>query len=206
MTDATGRRPVRQIVRINILRGLFVLMLPLLIFTRPAIEFAGLAGELTELTGVFLVIFAVLGRFWSILYSGSQKNARVVQEGPYSVCRHPLYFFSTLGVAGLGLMTDSYLLFLLLTALAASVLTVTARKEESYLRETFGAEYEAYAARVPMIFPNPALYTSPPAVTVSVGPLRRNFIDAMVFLAFIPIAEVLEFVKEAQAVPTIAIW
>ena len=36
--------------------------------------------------------------------------------------------------------------------------------------------------------------------------LRRNFFDALVFLSFIPLAELMEWLKEANVLPSIALW
>lgn len=49
------------------------------------------------------IVACVLIGFWSILYIGGRKNQMIMQDGPYSMCRHPLYLFSTIGVFGFGL-------------------------------------------------------------------------------------------------------
>ncbi|GGL66579.1 methyltransferase family protein [Wenxinia marina] len=199
-------RPVNQKARIGVLRAVFVLLLPILVFTRPVWDLESPLVETMEQVGIYCVIFAVLGRFWSILYSGGAKNRRVVREGPYSMARHPLYFFSTLGVAGLGLMSGSVLLALALTATVGGILAITARLEEEYLRRSFGAAYEEYAAEVPMILPNLRLFRTPERIEVTLRPLYGNFFDALVFLAFIPVSETLEWLKDDSVYPTVAIW
>jgi protein-S-isoprenylcysteine O-methyltransferase Ste14 len=162
--------------------------------------------ELLEVAGLALVITAVLGRFWAILYIGGHKNHLVMQDGPYSICRHPLYLFSTLGVVGLGLMLGSLVLTALLGLLVLAILSATARKEEAFLRGRFGQAYDDYAARVPMILPGVALFRTPATLTVSIPHLRQNLMDALVFLSFIPMAELFEYLKDLSAVPTVPIW
>jgi protein-S-isoprenylcysteine O-methyltransferase Ste14 len=204
MPTATRPAPVNQVIRINILRVAFLLALPLAIFSRSA--WPEPVFELLEVAGLALVITAVLGRFWAILYIGGHKNHQVMQAGPYSVCRHPLYFFSTLGVVGLGLMLGSIVLTAVLGGLTFTILTITARKEEAFLRGAFGPAYDVYADRVPMILPRLSGFHTEGEVTVSVPHLRQNLMDALVFLAFIPLAELLEFLKETGALPGIALW
>jgi protein-S-isoprenylcysteine O-methyltransferase Ste14 len=204
MPQATRQHKVDQVTRINILRGAFLACVPLFLFTRSA--WSEPVFELLEMAGLTLVITAVLGRFWAILYIGGQKNSQVMQEGPYSVCRHPLYLFSTLGVLGLGLMLGSLVLTALVGGLTLAILAATARKEEAFLRGTFGAAYDAYAARVPMILPRPSLFRTAAEVTVSVPHLRGNLMDALVFLLFIPLAELLEYIKEMHALPGFPLW
>jgi protein-S-isoprenylcysteine O-methyltransferase Ste14 len=204
MTAKTRSDPVNQGIRINILRLAFLVTLPMIFLTRSAWPEG--VFEILEVVGLAAIIAAVLGRFWSILYIGGHKNNRVMQDGPYSVMRHPLYFFSTLGVAGLGMMLGSLILTLILTALTFAILSVTAKKEEAYLRGMFGADYDAYAARVPMILPRPSLFRTETSLTVSVPHLRQNLMDALVFLAFIPLAELMEYLKDLHALPTLALW
>lgn len=196
--------PVNQAIRVNILRFAFICALPLAFFTRSAWE--EVVFETLEVLGLALIISAVLGRFWSILYIGGHKNNTVMRDGPYSICRHPLYLFSTLGVLGFGLMLGSIVLTLVLGGITLAILSVTARKEEAFLRGQFGPSYDAYAAEVPMLLPRLSGFQTTPTITVSVPHLRQNLMDALVFLCFIPLAEVLEHVKEAGLLPTIPIW
>ena len=203
MTRTTRPVAVNQVMRINILRLAFLLCLPAIVLTQSA--WPEPMFELLEVLGLAAVIAAVLGRFWSILYIGGRKNNSIMQEGPYSVCRHPLYLFSTLGVVGLGLMLGSLVLALALGALTLLILSMTARKEEAILRGRFGGDYDTYAARVPMILPKPSLFQSPPTISVSVAHLRENLMDALVFLSFIPLAELMELVKEWGMIPTFPI-
>src|SRR5690348_8154731 len=40
-------------------------------------------------------------RFWATLYVGGRKEEQLIMEGPYSICRHPLYLGSLLlGASG----------------------------------------------------------------------------------------------------------
>lgn len=199
-------RPANQKRRINTLRVLFALALPAIVFTRSAWDRPDWIFELMEVTGIFLIIAAVLGRFWAILYIGGRKNREVMQDGPYSICRHPLYLFSTMGVVGFGLMLGSLVLTAALGGLAFAILTRTAAREEQFLRAEFGPTYDSYAARVPRIWPRPALFTTRPEVTFRVDTLRGNLFDALVFLSFIPVGDLMEIVKEAQLIPTVAIY
>jgi protein-S-isoprenylcysteine O-methyltransferase Ste14 len=204
MTSPTRSTPVNQAIRVNILRLAFICALPVALFTRSAWHEA--MFETLEILGIGLVIGAVLGRFWAILYIGGHKNQTIMQAGPYSICRHPLYLFSTLGVVGFGMMLGSVVVTAFLGALTFAILALTARKEEAFLRGQFGPAYGVYSARVPMIMPRLSGFHTEPTITVSVPHLRQNLMDALVFLCFIPLAEILEHVKIAGLVPTFPIW
>ena len=192
--------------RITILRGLFLCLLPLLLFTRTAWEHSPVIHETAEVVGALLVISGVLGRFWSILYSGGRKNTEVVQDGPYSICRHPLYLFSTMCLVGFGILIGSAVLTLVFGGVTFAVLWMTARDEEAFLRDRFGDRYVNYAARVPAIIPDLRLFSTPQDVTFNVGHLRTNLRDALVFFSLLPLAELLEYLHEATILPSVLIW
>ncbi|GHC66226.1 methyltransferase family protein [Neogemmobacter tilapiae] len=199
-------KPFNQRIRIWGLRLFFLAAVPLILFTRSAWGESDWQFGVMEVSGVFLIIAGVLGRFWAILYIGALKNRGVMQEGPYSICRHPLYLFSTIGVFGFGFMLGSLTLAAGLGLSVLMILQATASREERFLRSEFGAEYQAYAARVPRILPKPSLFTTGPVIEVSVAALRVNFADALVFLAFIPLAEMMEAVHEKGWLPSVVLY
>jgi protein-S-isoprenylcysteine O-methyltransferase Ste14 len=201
MFASSRSTPVNQVIRVNLLRAAFLCTLPLMIFTHSA--WPDELQEVLEIIGLTCVIGAVLGRFWAILYIGGHKNNSIMQEGPYSICRHPLYLFSTFGVVGLGLMLGSLVLTVVLGVLTFMILSITAKKEEAFLRHKFGPTYDAYAAVVPMILPRLSGFRSEASIVVSVSHLRQNLMDALVFLLFIPLAELL---REVAHLPVLPIW
>lgn len=203
-SPAIAPRPVRQSIRITILRLAFLLVLPLLAFTQSAWQ--GPFLDILQVTGTLAVVAGVLGRFWSILYIGGHKNRRVMDEGPYSVCRHPLYLFSTIGVLGFGLMLGSIVLTVLLGVVFFTILSVTAAREERYLRASLGEDYDRYAARVPRILPDPRLFRTSPVINVQIGTLRGNLADALVFLSLIPLATVFGMLQGALGLPVLPLW
>jgi protein-S-isoprenylcysteine O-methyltransferase Ste14 len=132
MTDESAR-PFDQSIRIGLLRLGAIILVPLLILTHPYFRGDGLIYEVMEVVGTLLIIACVLGRFWAILYVGKHKNRGVVTDGPYSVSRNPLYFFSTLGAFGVGLLFGKLTLALVLGIGVFAILSRTALKEQAYL-------------------------------------------------------------------------
>jgi len=59
---------------------------------------------------------------------------------------------------------------------------------------------------VPMIWPNPVLFQTPHEITVRVQALRVNLQDAVVFLSFIPMAALLQWLKHADYVTTFPLY
>jgi hypothetical protein len=57
--------------------------------------------------GLVIVSIATSGRIWCSFYLSGHKDSKLTTEGPFSLCRNPLYFFSSLGVIGIGLCTET---------------------------------------------------------------------------------------------------
>jgi len=118
-------------------------------------------------------------RFWATLYLGGRKRRVVVNEGPYSICRNPLYVGSLLlGVSG-ALFAQSATLAagILLTTLVYMIGTVPA--EERYLLKRLGAEYQSYLDSVPRWWPAPKLFKSPEVIEVNLIGLKIEGSRAM---------------------------
>lgn len=149
-----------------------------------------------EALGTLMLVAAVLIRFWATLYIGGRKSATVVEDGPYSICRHPLYLGSVVGAFGLGLMFGSLVLSALAGLAALAILSATAAREERALADAFGAGWTEYAARVPRLIPAPRLYRSPPEIVVQVGGMRRSLRDAAAFLSALLLVPVFQLLRD----------
>jgi protein-S-isoprenylcysteine O-methyltransferase Ste14 len=71
------------------------------------------AHEVIEWIGIALIVFCIIGRTWTSLYIGGRKNNKLVQYGPYSISRNPLYLFTFIGAAGMGAQLGSLSLALM---------------------------------------------------------------------------------------------
>lgn len=81
-----------------------------------------------------------------------KHEGRLITEGIYSRIRHPRYVQVLLALLAYALVCN-YLAVYVLFLTGLVWLNLVARVEERELRERFGAEYEAYSARVPRFVP-----------------------------------------------------
>lgn len=186
------------IVQIGVL-----LVLGLLAVTAPAIAEGSNAHELMESVGFITVLAAIAGRLWSILYIGGRKSSELIATGPFSMTRNPLYFFSTVGSVGAGLIFGSITIAILLGVATYLVFRSTANREADYLLETFGADYVDYAKVTPAFWPNPVLYQDKPMWQFSPSALYGTFRDGLWFLAIFPALELLEFLHAQDMLPVL---
>jgi protein-S-isoprenylcysteine O-methyltransferase Ste14 len=82
-----------------------------------------------------------------------EKSREVTRSGPYRFTRHPLYLGSSVIGAGIALASASWLVAAIVLGYLALTISAAIRAEEAHLREKFGGQYDAYAARIapPMI-------------------------------------------------------
>jgi protein-S-isoprenylcysteine O-methyltransferase Ste14 len=163
----------------------------------------GTVHEMIEWLGIVLIVACILGRTWSSLYIGGRKIEEFVQTGPYSVMRNPLYFFSFLGAAGIGMQVGSVMLGLICAALAWLVFYTVVLQEEQVLEARYGPAYRDYLAHVPRFLPNPSLWRDEPTLTIRPPRVLMTFADALVFLLAVPLAELFEHLQDTGVIPVL---
>lgn len=94
-----------------------------------------------------------LGTAWTIRRAKTtimphRAASRLVTWGPFRISRNPIYLGNTLLLVGLGLVFDNLWLVGFAFLAAAATQTLAIAGEERHLARKFGAEWEAYAARV----------------------------------------------------------
>lgn len=73
---------------------------------------------------------------------------RVVTSGPFHFTRNPLYIALTTVAVGIALMVNSAWYVAGAAVMIVLIDRIVVRREEAAIRNRFGAEYEAYLARV----------------------------------------------------------
>ena len=145
-----------------------------------------------ELVGFVLLVLGAMGRVWSSAFISGRKNAELVADGPYSIVRNPLYFFSFLGFLGAGLAFESITIAVALGALFFLTHWPTILREEIRLEELFGPTFREYAERVPRFIPSPFKVRMPASITVSPRLFTRAMSESLLVLCVFQIAELTE--------------
>jgi protein-S-isoprenylcysteine O-methyltransferase Ste14 len=154
-----------------------------------------------EFVGVFLIFIGIFGRTWCTLYIGGRKKGQLVEHGPYSLVRNPLYLFSLIAALGIGAQTGSILLAVLIAILVALVLVPVVGKEEAFLENTFGQAYRDYAARVPRFWPSWDHWRDVDELVIKPSLVRQTFVEASLFLIAIPLADCIEWSQQLGWLP-----
>ncbi len=154
------------------------------------------------LAGCVLVGAATVGRLWCAFYIAGHKTEHLITYGPYSCCRHPLYFFSLLGGIGAGLCTECATLAAVVAVVFAVIYPVTIRAEEKRLVGIYGDKYRDYMASVPRFIPDWRLLREPEEYLANAKVFRREVCDALLFAATIGLFEMLEQLENIGLIKT----
>ena len=77
-----------------------------------------------------------------------QATLEMIEEGPYRLSRNPLYVGMLAMYLGLALLAPSFWAVVMFPVAVLLVRWGAIRPEEAFLRERFGASYDAYTRRV----------------------------------------------------------
>src|SRR5262245_9990042 len=101
---------------------------------------------------IFWKSHADLGTNWSITLE-VRENHSLVTTGSYRLVRHPMYLGLMLYSLGQALVLPNWIVGPSYVVALGLLVALRVRPEERMMRERFGAEYDAYAARTKRIIP-----------------------------------------------------
>lgn len=162
-----------------------------------------LVGLTLFMAGAVLAGIASLGRLWCSLYIAGYKTDILVTEGPYSMCRNPLYFFSFLGAIGVGLASETLLVPALIFIAFAMYYPFVIKSEEAELMTLHREQFEGYCKDVPRFFPNVFKLKEPEEYVVQPVIFKKHMFDALWFIWLLGILEIIEGLHEMHVLPEI---
>jgi protein-S-isoprenylcysteine O-methyltransferase Ste14 len=158
---------------------------------------------LMDILGFLLIVLAGVGRIWSSAYISGFKSGKVVKDGPYSMMRNPLYFFSFLGFIGVGLVFGSFFISFLLVAIFLITHLPTIKYEEKKLEELFGDEYREYFKTTPRFFPNISQFTNPEVIEFYPRKFTKTLVEATYLIFSYGLVKLLVWAHEHEVLPNL---
>ncbi len=138
-------------------------------------------SDITDLIAGGVAVAGAALRVWAL--TTICKNRVLCTWGPYSLVRHPLYLANSLIALAVCIACNNPAVAIPLLAAFALLYWQLIVREEQQLRERFGAQWDEYAARVPMLVPRPALPAPPPGTArPSISRLRLALNIALILL------------------------
>lgn len=162
------------------------------LFTQSPDGIDGHWHEMVEWLGLAAIAVAIVGRAWCSLYIGGRKKVEIVDRGPYSLSRNPLYVFSFIGAFGIGAQTGQLTVAVLFVLVGWLIFRATVRKEEAWLLGRFGDVYAAYTARTPRFWPRFRAWRDEDELTIRPAFFLLTLRDGLAFLIAIPLFELVD--------------
>jgi protein-S-isoprenylcysteine O-methyltransferase Ste14 len=156
-----------------------------------------------EILGYVFLAVCILGRTWCSIYIGGRKNEAVIEHGPYSVCRNPLYAFWVLGAIGVGLSAGSLTLGLIFGLACFGLFNQVIRREEVALAARFDGPYRIYMSRVPRWLPKFGQWHDVEVVSARPHLISVTFREASMVLLAIPALELAEAAQNLGWLPVL---
>ena len=160
--------------------------------------------EAVEAIGLAAMVVAIVGRAWCTLYIGGRKKAEIVDRGPYSISRNPLYVFSFIGAFGIGAQSGSLTIAAAFVAIAMLVFHFTVLREEAFLLREFGDSYARYQARTPRFWPRFSRWRDADELTIRPSLFLLTIRDGLVLLLAIPLFELIDAGQAAHWLRVVA--
>ena len=176
-------------------------LLPLLIFSLGMMAEGGVFHEVSEWGGHIMVILCVLGRGYCSAFIGGRKNDKLICEGPFSIVRNPLYVFSFIGIAGVGLQSGKITIMALLMLGFILYYPKVVAREEAHLLNKLGGVYQEYLHRTPRWWPRWKNWIEPEYITTQPRLLRETLRDAAMFFIAWPVFELLDMLQAQGLIP-----
>jgi protein-S-isoprenylcysteine O-methyltransferase Ste14 len=123
-----------------------------------------IAGWLFFLAGAIL-------RWWSTLYIGGRKTTALVTEGPYSLCRNPIYLGTFLMCLSVAAYLESFSFAVGLLLVSWFYLSTTVPVEERRLQKFYGEAFTKYCQEVPRFLPRLTGFRSSSTIEVQMSGL-----------------------------------
>jgi protein-S-isoprenylcysteine O-methyltransferase Ste14 len=148
-----------------------------------------------EVLGFALTVVCAIGRIYVSTFIGGVKNARLITTGPYTLCRNPLYLFSLCGALGIGLMTTSLVCATVIFTGFYVVYLCLIEREEGFLREKFGADFEDFVKSTPRLLPDFKKFSCPMEMTFQPRFLTNAVKDAVWWFVPLPVFLLVDYLQ-----------
>lgn len=152
-----------------------LLMTPIVLVvltSAPLVAEDSVGGQILNTLGWLSFLAYAAIRVWATLFIGGRKNDVLQMDGPYSICRNPLYVGSMCFALSIAFFLKSVTFggALLVAFLYYWLFVVPA--EEKFLESRFGDVFRDYRRRTPRFWPRFSAFNSPKSVSVDIKFLR----------------------------------
>lgn len=192
-------RIIRQ-KRILISRIIGAVLVCVFLFTRTEIK-SDAARVFLDNLGLLFICIGALGRIWSSLFICGHKSVEIIDQGPYSAVRNPLYLFSFMGVIGIALSTGNWIFMAMIVILFTLYYPFVVISEEKKMTRLHGERFEAYMHKTPRFLPDLSKFGLPDGYEIDAKRFSKAFLDAVWFFVAYILIDAIKFIHLKGLLP-----
>jgi protein-S-isoprenylcysteine O-methyltransferase Ste14 len=144
------------------------------LFSAPRVSETSATGLSLNAAAWAAFLLYVVFRVWATLFVGGRKDIELQTEGPYSLCRNPLYFGSFCYGVALACLFKSAVFGAAVLAAGCFYFLWVVPVEERFLAGRFGQAFADYCRRTPRFGLRFSAYRSPSFVSVELKRLGKE--------------------------------
>jgi len=186
-----------------IIRLAFVPLVLIALFVWPSWPPDSAPDLACEWGGYILMLTGLAIRIWSTMYIGQRKSKELITDGPFSMCRNPLYVGTLLIVVGISLSLVNYVLLLAVLLITLPLHLLVVLSEEEHLESIFGSQYVEYKKQVPRFWFRISRFRTPEYITVSPRSIYRVTGESVMVLMIPVIEDIIELLHESGVLPVL---
>jgi len=171
------------------------------LFSAPEFTDHSVPGLLLTAVGWLAFLGYVSLRVWATLYVGGRKDRVLQTEGPYSLCRNPLYLGSFAFVLAIACLLKSLIFAASLLPAFLLYLQFVVRAEEHYLELHFQEDYRNYCRRTPRFWPRWTAFHTPISISVDLKRLKAEGIRLASASLLMVALQAAEWLRDTPAWP-----
>lgn len=203
MDGAVCRSRALRRLRMQLIRLAFIPVVFVAIFGWRSWADDSTTELIIESIGYVLLIAGVALRLWATLHIGGRKSIELVTDGPYSLCRNPLYAGTVLMAVGASLSLENLGLLAMAAVILIPLHAVAVVQEERKLAAIFGEQFREYCRQVPRFIFSFRNYRSPSTITVSTATLFKCAVNVSVLILIPVLEELVETLHASGTLPVL---
>ncbi len=182
--------------RIMISKIFIILFFMVAIFSAPKIQPHSLLAASMHWLGCLFITICVLGRIYCSILIAGKKTLELIQTGPFSLVRNPLYVFSFIGMIGIAMQFTIITIPVLLAVVFCVYYPKVVSVEEQRLNAMFGQSFEEYKKQVPRWLPRTLKMKMVDSIETNPKIILKSMRDASMFFLSVPAFALLAFLHQ----------
>ena len=189
--------------RMLLLRLAFAPLVFICLFVYRSWQDQSIIDFICEWSGYVLILVGLALRLWAILYISQLKTKQLIVNGPFSICRNPLYVGSFIITIGVCLSFENIVLLAAALFITIPIHVAVILAEENHLANIFGQAYEQYKRQVPRFWFRFSNFKTPELIQISPKAIHHVLFQSILILLVPALGDLIELLHANGILPVL---